>query len=129
MPADGDGLADVEVLKALAVIEATTVLEPPEEVVLVPLDSVTLPAPSCWKTKDVPFIDTSWVWMTVVLFSVIENFEVKAEALAHLTPFVQSHESEPVCVHVRLLWLMIELQLDPVQVSVAEKLKSASQNM
>jgi hypothetical protein len=63
------------------------------------------------------------------LDSAIENFEVKPDALSHLTPFVQSQDSEPVCVHVRLLWLRIELQLGPVHVNVTERLKSVSQNM
>jgi hypothetical protein len=59
---DGDGVVDaVDDKEALAVVEATAVLDPLEDIVLVPLESVAVPAPSCWKTKDVPFIDTSWV--------------------------------------------------------------------
>jgi hypothetical protein len=132
LAADGD---DVEVLEAvdgtevLADIEATAVSDPPEEVVLVPLDSVTLPTSSCWKAKEVPFADTCSVWMTVELLSAIENAEVNPMALAHFTPFVHSHDSVLLCVHVRLLWLKNELQFGPVQVNVTEKLRSASQNI
>ena len=59
----------------------------------------------------------------------MENFDVNPAALPHLIPFVLSHDCELACVHVRLLWPRIELQLGPVHVRDIEKLKSASQNM
>jgi hypothetical protein len=54
---------------------------------------------------------------------------VKPKALAHLTPFVHCHESEPVWVHVKLLYPIILLQSGPAQFITMEKLESASQNM
>jgi hypothetical protein len=126
--ADGDAAVEAVLVEAVEV-EAAAVLDGLEEIVVDALDNAASPAPSCWKTKDVPFKDTLWVWETDVLVSSIENFEVNPAALAHFIPFVQSHDCEPVCVHVKLLWLRIELQFGPAHVNVIEKLKSASQNM
>ena len=81
--ADEGDAEDAEVLEDDV---ALVVVDPPAEIVLVPLDRVSLPAPPCWKTKDVPFIDTCWVWATVVFVSEIAKVRGKSRGAIALDP-------------------------------------------
>ena len=60
MLGDGDDADDEVVLEAVDV-ETAAVPVGTEDRVAVPFDNVASPAPSCWKTKEVPFRDTFWV--------------------------------------------------------------------